>query len=74
MSDGITAAVRLDEAKVRPKPKGFVDEVAHAHKEIVPTSEVKNGNYDVKATSLDDSGNILGSSQADKRPAHIPTG
>ncbi len=43
--DGNTAVVRVDPATVRKPPKGFADEVRHAHKEIVPTSEVSNGNY-----------------------------
>ena len=56
MPKGQTAAVRVDPAVVRNPPRGFADEVPHAHKEIVPTSEVgRRGNYDgSRATTLDD--------------------
>ncbi len=67
-SDGNTAAVRVDPAMVRPKPKGFADEVPHAHKEIVPTSAVSAGNYPPGAgTTLDDSANP----STDKKATHI---
>jgi hypothetical protein len=57
LPDGNTAAVRIDPATVRATPKGFADEVPHAHKEIVPTIEVVNGNYKPgkTVTTLDDS-------------------
>jgi len=59
LPDGTTAAVRVDPAMVRTPPKNFADEVAHAHKEIVPTSSVVSGNYPPGATTarLDDLGN-----------------
>lgn len=69
LPDGNTAAVRLDPAMVRTKPKGFADEVPHAHKEIVPTSSVISGNYPPNAaTKLDD----LGNPSSDPRALHIP--
>lgn len=57
LPDGNTAAVRIDPATIRANPKGFADEVPHAHKEIVPTVEVTNGNYKPgkTVTTLDDS-------------------
>jgi RHS repeat-associated protein len=55
--DGTTAAVRLDPAMVRTPPKGYADEVPHAHKEVVPTSSVVNGNYQASSMKLDDHGN-----------------
>lgn len=46
MPDGNTAAVRLDPASPAT-PKNYADEVAHAHKELVSTSDVDaTGNYD----------------------------
>ena len=56
LPDGNTAAVRIDPATVRATPRGFADEVPHAHKEIVPTTEVINGNYrpGKAVTTLDD--------------------
>lgn len=45
LPDGNTAAVRIDPAEKRAIPLGNADEVPHAHKEIVPTSSVTNGNY-----------------------------
>jgi len=69
MGDGSTAAVRTDPAKVRIPPKNFADEKAHAHKEVVPTAMVANGNYAPKAkTSLDDKGDVT----TDPSKAHIP--
>ncbi|WP_200951667.1 hypothetical protein, partial [Duganella sp. Root1480D1] len=57
LPDGNTAAVRIDPATVRVNPKGFADEVPHAHKEIVPTANVVNGNYKPgkSVITLDDS-------------------
>ena len=57
LPDGNTAAVRIDPATVRVSPRDFADEVPHAHKEIVPTAEVTNGNYKPgkTVTTLDDS-------------------
>ena len=56
LPDGNTAAVRLDPPTVRDVPKGFADEIPHAHKEIVPTVNVENGNYkpNQSVTTLDD--------------------
>ncbi len=71
LPDGNTAVVRLDPPAIRDVPKGFADEVAHAHKEIVPTTEVTNGNYkpSKSVTTLDDT------CCATKNPLeiHIPT-
>ncbi len=71
-NDGVTAAVRIDPAKVRPKPKGFADEVPHVHKETVPTSKIdSSGNYHPHdATTHDDAGKPT----TDKRDTHIPGG
>lgn len=70
LADGNTAAVRLDPPTVRDVPKGFADEVSHAHKEIVPTKNVTDGNYapGQDVTTLDDA------CRATKEPhkAHIP--
>jgi len=69
MPDGTTAAVRVDPATVRTPPKNFADEVAHAHKEIVPTPAVQGGNYPNSAASkLNDAGRPA----ANKAEAHIP--
>jgi hypothetical protein len=69
MPDGTTAAVRVDPATVRTPPKGFADEVPHAHKEFVPTSAVQSGNYpNSAATKLNDAGLPA----ANKAEAHIP--
>jgi hypothetical protein len=55
----------------RTPPKGFADEVAHVHKEIVPTDKVSNGNYAPSAaTKLNDAGVPT----SDPREAHIPGG
>ena len=54
-----TMAVRLDPAMNRQPPKGFADEVPHAHKESLPTSAVSAGNYSPGAaglTKFDDAG------------------
>ncbi len=68
-SDGNTASIRLDPAMKRKTPKGFADEVPHAHKEIVPTNQVVNGNYpQSSATKLDDYGNV----STNPRDTHIP--
>ncbi|MBI2807784.1 MAG: RHS domain-containing protein [Planctomycetes bacterium] len=69
MPDGNTVAVRLDPPMVRTPPKGFADEVKHAHKEIVPTSAVSGGNYPPNAASkLGDTG----APSTGPRDAHIP--
>lgn len=74
LPDGNTVAVRLDPAKQRTRPKGFVDEVPHAHIESLPTSGVVNGNYGgknnpvVPIVKYDASGNIAVTSP----DAHIP--
>ena len=70
LPDGNTAAVRVDPAMQRVKPKGFADEVPHAHKEIVPTSSVDGGNYKPSEVSsrLDD----LGNPSTNKADQHIP--
>ena len=68
-TDSHTASIRLDPANVRKRPKGFADEVPHAHKEIVPTNQVVDGNYpQTAASTLNDLGNV----STDKRATHIP--
>jgi hypothetical protein len=68
-ADGSTAAVRIDPAKLRNPPLGWADEVAHAHKEIVPSAKVVNGNYRERfATTLDDLGNL----SVVRSATHIP--
>ena len=71
LGNGKTVAVRLDPAEVRTPPRGYADEVLHAHKETVPTSEVSAGNYSHKAkgkTRFDDNGHP----SSDQRAVHIP--
>lgn len=71
LGNGRTMAVRIDPATVRTPPKGFADEVAHAHKESVPTSAITSGNYSPKAPDLlrfDDMGRV----STDPRAVHIP--
>ncbi|MFM7136009.1 MAG: hypothetical protein ACKO1M_02925, partial [Planctomycetota bacterium] len=67
--DGTTSAVRIDPAKLRNPPLGWADEVAHVHKEIVPSAKVVNGNYEPPfATTLDDLGNL----SVVRSATHIP--
>jgi RHS repeat-associated protein len=70
--DGNTAVVRIDPPMVRAKPRGYADEVSHVHKEIVPTQNVRNGNYDnnPSVVKLDD----LGNPSTDQISTHIPGG
>jgi len=71
MPDGNTAVVRVDPPTVRNPPRGFADEVAHAHKEIVPTTEITAGDYNSRVTRptvLDEHGNP----NTNKRDTHIP--
>jgi hypothetical protein len=57
LADGSTAAVRIDPGNIT-LPQGYAGRVAHAHKEIVPSAKVVNGNYAPRfATTLDDLGN-----------------
>lgn len=70
-SDGNTAAVRLDRAST--KGKGFADEVDHAHKEIVASNKVVDGNYKAPKYKFDDLGNIkIGTNAEIARDVHIP--
>jgi hypothetical protein len=71
LPDGNTAVVRIDPATVRVSPKGFADEVPHAHKEIVPTAEITNGNYKpgTTVTTLDD----FCCATTNPAKTHIPT-
>jgi hypothetical protein len=70
-ADGNTVSVRLDPAIRRTNSPGFSDEVPHAHKEIVPSDQVVNGNYPNKrAMTYDDFGNKTG--KADYDLNHIP--
>ncbi|MDI3288314.1 RHS repeat-associated core domain-containing protein [Polyangium sp. 15x6] len=69
MSKGQTAVVRLDPAEQRDPPRGFADEVPHAHKEIIATAAVNNrGNFKRRATKLNDSA----TKTDDPRQTHIP--
>ena len=70
LSDGNTAAVRIDPAVTRPNPRGWADEVPHVHKEIVPTSEIQNGNYKPSnsVVTLDDMCCVT----SNKTDTHIP--
>jgi hypothetical protein len=56
LADGSTAAVRIDPGNIT-LPQGYAGRVAHAHKEIVPSANVVNGDYRGRATKLDDLGN-----------------
>ncbi|MCC7701618.1 DUF4150 domain-containing protein [Janthinobacterium sp. GW460P] len=73
LPDGYTASVRIDPAESRSPPLGRADEIPHAHKEIVPTSSVSNGNYGPPRLSgsllCDDTGNIA--MQGDFKGMHI---
>lgn len=54
-SDGKTVSIRLDPPSGKP---GFADNIHHAHKEIVPTDKILDGNYKPKhASTFDDLGN-----------------
>jgi hypothetical protein len=55
-ADGSTAVVRTDPGNIN-LPQGYAGRVAHAHKEIVPSANVVNGDYRGRATKLDDLGN-----------------
>jgi hypothetical protein len=58
LGNGKTVAVRLDPPSTKTS-KGFADEVPHAHKETLPTSEVSDGNYSHRANgkmTFDDAG------------------
>ncbi len=71
MPKGQTAAVRIDPATERTPPRGWADEVPHAHKEIVPSGNVDSrGNYDHNdgPISLDDSARKTD----DREATHIP--
>ncbi|WP_223634911.1 hypothetical protein [Corallococcus sp. EGB] len=71
MPKGQTAVVRIDPATERTPPRGYADEVPHAHKEIVPTAETNNrGNFsnNRRATTLDDDAKKT----TDPARAHIP--
>ena len=66
--DGTTSAVRIDKGNIN-LPQGYAGRVAHAHKEIVPSAKVVNGNYDPPfATTLDD----LGNPSVVRSATHIP--
>jgi RHS repeat-associated protein len=69
MPKGQTAVVRLD-PPTPPTPRAWADEVAHAHKEIVPTAAVnRRGNFDGdRATTLDDAARRT----LEPRATHIP--
>ncbi len=70
-SDGNTAAVRLDPPSTAGK--GYADEVPHAHKEIVASDRVVDGNYRARAQKFDDNGNIKNGTNAEiANDVHIP--
>jgi hypothetical protein len=69
MPDSNTMSVRLDPAMVRARPRGFADEVPHAHKEIVPTTDVTSGNYAPNAAIKY---NDMGLPSTGPIDAHIP--
>jgi RHS repeat-associated protein len=68
--DGKTVGNRLDPANLK-SPPDFADAKDHAHKELVETSKVKNGNYDYPDTlqRFDDQGNVK--SNKDFKDIHI---
>jgi hypothetical protein len=71
LGNGTTHAVRLDDPVVRNPKKDWADEKPHAHKELVPTSQVTNGNYSPQApgkVTLNDQG----LPSTDKAATHIP--
>lgn len=71
LGNGRTIGVRLDPPQVRVEPKGWADELPHAHKESVPTTAVQDGNYSYRTPNkltFDDRGKISNSA-AD---IHIP--
>jgi hypothetical protein len=54
-------------------PQGYADEVPHAHKEIVATNKLQNGNYESADKMLNDRGEVpTGSFNQRKRDQHIP--
>lgn len=56
-ADGSTAAVRYAPGNIN-LPQGHAGRVAHAHKKIVPSAKVVNGDYRPRfATTLNDLGN-----------------
>jgi hypothetical protein len=71
VGNGRTMSVRVDPPTIRNPPKGFADEVAHCHKESVPTSAITNGNYPPSTPNqlkFDDMGRV----STDVRAVHIP--
>jgi hypothetical protein len=72
MPKGRSAVVRIDPPKARIAPRGWGDEVAHAHKEIVPTAMISNrGNFpELRATTFDDGARRT----LDPQQTHIPIG
>jgi RHS repeat-associated protein len=69
MPKGQTAVVRIDPPTERVPARGWADEVPHAHKEIVPTSEVsKRGNFERRPITLDDAAK----KSTDPARTHIP--
>lgn len=66
--DENTVGVRMDPANTRRNPpRGYADEVPHAHKETVPSSDATNGNYG-RGTTYDDNGVQTN----DRTRTHIP--
>jgi RHS repeat-associated protein len=70
MPKGQTAVVRIDPPASRTPLRGYADEVAHAHKEIVPTADVsKRGNFTrAPMATLDD----MARKTTDPAKTHIP--
>ena len=71
MQKAQAAVARIDPAELRPTPRGWADEVPHAHKEIVDGAWVsRRGDFDPWETrvTLDDSG----TKTSDRVRTHIP--
>ncbi|WP_375605562.1 hypothetical protein [Flavobacterium davisii] len=70
MADGNTVVVRVDPAMSRTPARGFADEVPHAHKEVVSTSDISAGDYGrgASVTKYDDLNNV----STNPRDIHIP--
>jgi RHS repeat-associated protein len=71
--NGQSAAVRVDPpARTYPRQRGYADEVAHAHKETVPTSKVEDGSYFEPNASNVTRYNDAGQPSTDPAQVHIP--
>jgi len=70
MPDGNTVVIRTDPAQVRTPPRAWADEVAHAHKESVPTTYMSAGDYSTGAPVTKYSDSNMAST--DINSVHIP--